>query len=342
MVKVFFKKIASYNDTASISTSAKELLDRLVTEENLELKKYIPLKVHFGEKGNTTFIESKNYEGIIDYLKERSIESAFIETNVLYRGERTTKTNHIKLAKEHGFNQLPIVIADGEHGEEYELVKINKKNFKHCKIGKEMAKLDQMIILSHFKGHGLAGFGGAIKQLAMGCAARGGKLDQHSNSFPIIIPFKCKACNACVKTCPVNAIVLNPKAKILKEKCIGCASCIAVCPHKVISTNWLGSISKSFNERLAEYAFAAHKSSNIYITFAFNITKGCDCEGHKMKPVVNDLGIFASKDPVAIDKACLDMLDKENGGKIFSKGRYTLKYAEEIGLGSEEYELICL
>lgn len=341
MVKVFFKAINSYNDTENISKVATELLDKIVKTQNISLEKYAPLKVHFGEKGNKTFISSKNYSGIINYLKTNNTESAFIETNVLYRGERTTKINHIKLAKDHGFTDLPIVIADGEHGEDYELVEINKNHFRQCKIAKKIANQNQIIVLSHFKGHALAGFGGAIKQLAMGCASRGGKLDQHANSIPKVSYLKCKSCNACVNNCPEAAIILSSKAKIIKDKCIGCASCMAICPHNAISTNWLGSLSSSFNERLAEYAYAAQKNkNNIYITFAFNITRGCDCEGHSMKPFVDDLGIFASTDPVAIDKACLDVLDKRKGGKVFLRGRHTLEYAERIGLGSTTYDLI--
>lgn len=341
MSKVYFKPIESYNDTENISKTAVELLDKIIQEEGISLEKYIPIKVHFGEKGNKTYIQSRNYEGIIEYLKDKNVDSAFIETNVLYRGERTTKENHVKLALEHGFTQLPIVIADGENGGDYIPVGINKKHFNECKIGKDIAKQRQIIVCSHFKGHALAGFGGAIKQLAMGCASRGGKLDQHSTSIPKISSLKCKSCNACVKNCPEKAIILSSKAKIEKDKCIGCASCMAVCSHNAISTNWLGSLSKSFNEKLAEYAYAAHKNkNNIYITFAFNITRGCDCEGHSMKPFVEDLGILASIDPVAIDKACLDLLDKRRGSKLISRGRYTLKYAEEIGLGSQKYELV--
>ena len=341
MNKVYFKAIDSYSKTEEISNGTSELLEKLVKEENLSLEKFIPLKVHFGEKGNNTFIQSKNFGGIIDYLKKKNIESAYIETNVLYRGERTTKEKHLKLAKEHGFTELPVIIADGEHGEDFEDVEINKKNFDKCKIGKEIANKKQIIVISHFKGHALAGFGGSIKQLAMGCASRGGKLAQHANSIPKISSFKCKACNACVKTCPENAITVDKKAKIDKNNCVGCASCMAVCPYGAISNSWLASISKSFNERLAEYAYAAAKDkNNIYITFAFNITKNCDCDGHNMKPIVADVGIFASTDPVAIDKACLDVLDKNNGKTVFRRGRYTLDYAEKIGLGSKQYELV--
>lgn len=341
MSKVYFKAIDSYSKTEEISSAAGELLKKLVEEEKVELEKFIPLKVHFGEKGNNTYIQSKNFAGIINYLKEKEIESAYIETNVLYRGERTTKEKHLKLAEEHGFTELPVIIADGEHGEDFQEVEINKKNFNKCKVGKQIANKKQLIVISHFKGHALAGFGGAIKQLGMGCAARGGKLAQHSNSIPKISFLKCKACSACAKKCPENAITVDKKAKIDKDKCIGCASCMAICPHGAISNSWLASISKSFNERLAEYAYAAAKNkNNIYITFAFNITKNCDCEGHNMKPVVKDVGVFASTDAVAIDKACLDMLDKNNGRIVFRRGRYTLDYAEKIGLGSKQYELV--
>jgi uncharacterized Fe-S center protein len=341
MGKVYFKAVDSYSKTNEISEAARQLLVKLIEEEKLELEKFIPIKVHFGEKGNNTFIKSTNYAGVIDYLKEHQIESAFIETNVLYRGERTTKENHIKLAKEHGFTELPIIIADGEHGEAYEEVEINKKNFNKCKVGKEIADKKQLIVMSHFKGHALAGFGGAIKQLGMGCAARGGKLAQHANSIPKISGLRCKACKVCAKRCPENAITVDKKAKIDKDKCVGCASCMAICPHGAISNSWIASISKNFNERLSEYAYAAAKDkNNIYITFAFNITKNCDCEGHPMKPIVNDVGVFASTDPVAIDKACLDVVDKNNGKTVFRRGRYTLEYSEKIGLGSQQYELI--
>lgn len=341
MSKVYFKPIKSYSNTEEINEVSTLLLDTLIKEENITLEKFIPLKVHFGEKGNKTFIEPKNFISIINYLKEKQVETGYIETNVLYRGERTTKEKHTKLALNHGFTQVPIIIADGEHGEDYDLVEINKKNFEKCKIAKEFSKYNQVIVFSHFKGHALAGFGGAIKQLAMGFASRGGKLDQHANSIPKISSLKCKSCKACVAKCPETAIIMGSKAKIVKDKCIGCASCMAVCPHGAITNSWLASITKSFSERLAEYAFAAAKNkNNIYITFAMNITRNCDCEGHKMEKIIDDVGIFASRDPLAIDKACLDVIDKINGKTVFKRGRRTLEYGEEIGLGSKTYELV--
>lgn len=341
MEKVYFRAIDSYVKTEEIAKAARELMVKLVEDEEIILEKFIPLKVHFGEKGNKTYIEQKNFTGIFEYLKEREIDTAYIETNVLYKGQRTTSENHIRLAREHGFNGLPIIIADGEHGENYENVEINKKNFQSCKIGREIVKQKQLIVLSHFKGHMLAGYGGAIKQLAMGCASRGGKLAQHANSIPKISFFKCKSCGVCAKTCPENAVIMKPKAKINKDKCVGCASCMTVCPHDAITNSFFASLFRNFNERLAEYAYAAAKDKKIiYITFAFNITKFCDCDGHNMKPIVDDLGVFASMDPVAIDQACLDMVDRTNKRTVFRRGRHTLKYAEKIGLGSGQYELV--
>ena len=341
MKNVYFKAIGSYSETEEIQRGAKSLLKKVIDKEHVQLEPYIPLKVHFGEKGNITFIESKNYEGIIEYLQEQHIGSAFIETNVLYSGSRMTRSQHIKTAKEHGFTQLPIVIADGEHGEEHEHIEINQKHFKTCKIGKEIANQRQMIVISHFKGHRLAGFGGAIKQLAMGCAARAGKLDQHTHAKPVINPFACKKCGACARYCPENAITIGLIPRIDKHKCVGCVGCMAVCPQKAIVFNLLRSLSKAFPERLVEYALAAQKDQqNIYITFAFNITRGCDCEGHKMKPIAGDIGVFASTDPVAIDQACLDMLDRREGKKVFTRARHQLDYAEKIGLGKRQYQLI--
>lgn len=341
MAKVYFKAVDSYSKTEEINAAAASLLQVIEEKEHVELNKFIPLKVHLGEKGNKTFIEPKNFNGIIDFLSGRNIETAFIETNVLYKGQRNTIQNHLEVAKEHGFTRLHVIIADGEAGEDYDVIEINKKNFDNCKIARGIAKEKQLIVLSHFKGHVLAGFGGAIKQLGMGCASKGGKLAQHANSIPKISSLKCKACKACALKCPKAAITVDRKAKIDKNKCVGCASCMAACPFGAISNSWLASLTRSFNERLAEYAYAASKGrNNIYITFAFNITKNCDCEGHPMKPIAKDLGVFASTDPVAIDQACLDVLDKSEGRRVFKKGRYTLEYAEAIGLGSRNYELV--
>lgn len=341
MANVYFFPIKDYTNKDSIRSASTRLLTELVEKENIALEKTIPLKVHFGEKGNTTFIGPENFDGIIDWLKAKHIESFYIETNAVYSGARKREKDHIRLAHAHGFIQLPVVIADGDRGHVFNEVEINKKYFSRCKIAKKFQDYSQYIVVSHFKGHMLAGFGGALKQLAMGFASRGGKFEQHADSKPLILPFKCKKCGACLRHCPVNAIRLSLWPRVKKKLCIGCASCIAVCPHGAILFNVFKlNLRKKFRAKMAEYAYAAvQDKSMLYITFAFNLTKGCDCEGRAMERIAGDFGVLASTDPVAIDTACMDIVDEREGRAVF-KGRDILAYAEELGLGSRTYKLV--
>jgi len=193
MRKVYFKAYDG-NAPERLSAIAKELFEHMVKEENVKLEKSIPIKVHFGEKGNTTFVPAKSYDGLIESLKDRDIETSYIETNVLYRGSRTTKESHIALARDHGFTQIPVIIADGDIGEAVQEVRIDKKYFETVKLGEAFKDFNQILVTAHFKGHGMAGFGGAIKQLAMGFASRSGKMAQHSKQTPEVRPSKCVAC----------------------------------------------------------------------------------------------------------------------------------------------------
>lgn len=334
--KVYFIK-NSGSDYDQLGKDALELLKRIASETGHKFEKEVPIKVHFGEKGNKTFIPAKCYDEIIKYLKEKGVSPSYIETNVLYRGSRTTTELHIETAKSHGFTQIPIIIADGEIGTEYDEIEISKDYINKCKIGKGYGKFKQFIVMSHFKGHAEAGFGGALKQLAMGFAARGGKLDQHSGISPMVDAEKCVSCGICVKKCNFGAIETPNTAVIDENKCIGCAGCIAVCPQGAIENSWAGS---HFFEKLAEYAYGASKDKdNIYIAFVHNITKECDCAGMHMKPIAGNIGVLASKDPVALDTACLELVQKISGEKLFEKGRATLRHAQKIGLGTMEYEL---
>lgn len=337
MSKVFFKAYEG-TEEKELSNIGAELLDVLVKEWQGELNSHIPIKVHFGEKGNKTFVPAKVYDGIIDYLENQAIKTSFIETNVLYRGARTTRDNHIALAKDHGFNRLPIIIADGEHGEDVHEVTIDQEYFNTVKIGGAYKNYKQIVVTSHFKGHGLAGFGGALKQLAMGFAARSGKMAQHSKLVPIVSVDDCIACGLCVEKCDVSAITLEPKAVIHEDKCVGCAGCIAVCPVAAIRNDWGAS---NFREKVAEYAYGAQlNQDHFYISFLFNITKECDCIGQEMKPVTKNYGVMASLDPVALDTACLDMIQDFTKSNIFEPGRETLKHCERIKFGDPNYELI--
>ncbi|HCX61228.1 DUF362 domain-containing protein [Sedimentibacter sp.] len=337
MSKVYFIENKE-SDYEQLGRDAVKLLEKIVSETDHKFEKEVPIKVHFGEKGNTTFIPAKCYDETIKYLKEIGVSPSYIESNVLYRGSRTTTERHIKTAKAHGFTQIPIIIADGDIGTEYNEIEINKDYIKKCKIGKGYGNYNQFIVMSHFKGHVAAGFGGALKQLAMGFASRGGKLEQHSGISPVIDADKCISCGICADKCDYSAITIPDTAVIDGNKCIGCAGCIAVCPQKAIENTWGGS---NFLEKLAEYAYGAAKDKDIiYITFVHNITKDCDCTGAHMNPIAENIGILAGKDPVALDTACLDMVQQNESDKLFDKGRKTLKHAEKIGLGTMEYELV--
>jgi len=337
MSKVYFIRNTGV-DYDELGKDALKLFKKIISETEIQFEKEVPIKVHFGEKGNKTFIPAKCYEEVISYLKEKGVSPSYIETNVLYRGSRTTSESHIQTAKSHGFTQIPIIIADGEIGTEYDEIEINKEYIKKCKIGKGYGRYKQFIVMSHFKGHVEAGFGGALKQLSMGFAARGGKLEQHSGISPIVNAEKCVSCDLCVGKCDFDAIYRTDTAVIDESKCIGCAGCIAVCPQGAIRNTWGGA---NFLEKLSEYAYGASKDKDIiYITFVHNITKDCDCAGKAMEPIADNIGILAGKDPVALDTACLDLVQRNSGEKLFEKGRASLQHAEKIGFGTMEYQLI--
>ncbi len=337
MAKVFFKRVTN-KDTKALSLAARDLMREVITNSGISFTGTVPLKVHFGEKGNQTYIPSACYEDVISELDAMGVKSAYIETNVLYRGARTTRDNHIKTALEHGFDQLPIIIADGDRGEAYDDIPIDKTFVSSCKIGKAFSDYDQFVVMSHFKGHGSAGFGGALKQLAMGFASRGGKMAQHSGISPKVREHKCVSCGMCVEKCDVNAIDMPDKAVINPDACVGCAGCIAVCPVGAIVNDWGGS---HFKEKITEYAYGAQLGKEIvYISFLINITPECDCMGQHMDTVAEDIGVFASTDPVAIDSACLDMLQRESGECLFNDGRASIVHAVSIGFGTDQYELI--
>ncbi len=337
MKNVYFKRYDG-NDPDVLSTLAQSLFEHMVKVENVQLEKQIPIKVHFGEKGNVTYVPANSYAGLIESLQKREIETNYIETNVLYRGARTTKESHLKLAKDHGFTQIPIIIADGEMGEATYEVEVNKKYFKTVKLGASYEDFKQILVTAHFKGHGMAGFGGAIKQLSMGFASRSGKMAQHSKQTPSVSSRKCTSCGLCMTKCDVDAIHIDDFAIISDAKCVGCAGCIAICPEGAITNDWGAA---NFREKIAEYAYGADlNKKHIYINFLMNITEECDCMGQHYDPIADHIGVFASMDPVALDTACLDVLQKEHGSPIFEGGRTTLEHAKVIGFGDSAYELI--
>lgn len=318
-----------------------------------KLGKRVGIKLHFGEKGNVTYLKPEIAKKVYEYIKDKKKDLekiALVECNVLYRGERMTRTSHIALAKEHGFGFADIDILDGEYGEETLTLKVEGGIINEAKVGKGLERYDSLVVLTHFKGHVMAGYGGAFKNLGMGLGSRAGKLHMHANVSPKISKSQCTGCGTCIRNCGSDAIVMkNNKAEIINDKCTGCAMCIAVCPVGAVKIPWLSSTSSLLQKKIVDYSKAIIEYLNnrlVYINALVNITKDCDCMGKKQKPIVEDIGFLVSNDPVAIDKASLDLVNKATH-HLFSminvaNKNLPTKYAESLSLGSSEYELINL
>lgn len=316
--------------------------------QKIEQNSRVAIKVHFGEEGNTRFVAPRYIEPIINSLKRINKRYFLTDANTLYRGMRLNATDHLAIAEQHGFGalQTPIIIADGERGKDEVEVEIGRNIFSKVKIAKAIAEADAVIAVSHFKGHMVFGFGGAVKNIGMGCGSRAGKLEMHSKITPAVKE-NCIECGQCIEQCPVGALNnQNGKTRIDPELCIGCAGCIAVCDIEAIEIPWDGTTSVECVERCAEYAFGALKDKPcVCLTFMQNITKHCDCMADS-RLIGEDVGIVSSVDPVACDQAAYDLVLKRHGGRdIFKEiwkidGRHQLAYAEQIGLGTRQYRLI--
>jgi len=313
---------------ADMRTSTKEnLFDKLnLLLEGLEIKSrikensLIAIKLHFGERGNTAFIPPIFVRKIVDKVKQYQGKPFITDTNTLYRGDRSEAVSHLTVAIHHGYSysvvNAPLVISDGIWGNTSAKVRIDKQIFKEVSIGAELFHADNIISVAHFKGHELTGFGGTLKNLGMGGASRQGKLAQHSNLSPKVDRKLCKGCGDCIKICPQLAIALiEKKSKIDQEKCIGCAECITLCPQGAIQIQW-NETSTIFQKKMVEHVFGVLKGKReraIFLNFLINISPACDCYGHADAPIVSNIGILASTDPVAIDKASVDLVNQETG-----------------------------
>jgi uncharacterized Fe-S center protein len=320
-----------------LAKNIEPILERI----NLNLLgKNVGIKVHFGERGCTTYIDPKLVRAVYDKVIASGRKATLIECNVLYKGSRTNSTDHIKTALEHGFN-MPIDIVDGEMGDEF-------IDLDGCKVGRGLEKYDSLIVLSHVKGHQSAGYGGAIKNLAMGLGSRAGKLDMHSNLKPLITP-DCVGCGKCARNCDVQAIRLeNKKAIIDHNICVGCAMCIAVCPYGAVEVPWGGRTNEELQRRMVEYtkAILKFRPTALYINVLENITALCDCYGMEQPTMMDDVGILYSDEILSIEQASLDLLNHHSQGeflKVNEINKYRqIELAEEAGLGNSKYELIRL
>ena len=363
--KVYF---ADFRASVKENLLAKivRLMDTLGLKEIVPPRSLVAIKLHFGEKGNLAFIRPNYIRQIVDYIKETGSSPFLTDSNTLYAGTRGNSVSHIQTAIENGFAyavvNAPIIIADGIRGSSSSTVRVNQDIIKNAYIGKEIIESDMLISAAHFKGHELSGFGGTIKNLGMGCASRKGKLAQHSDLSPKVKRKKCIGCGDCAGHCAHSAISLkDEKAVIDPEKCVGCGECILICPNGAIDVQLNADI-PIFQKKMVEYTFAVLKDKKgraAFLNFLTRISPACDCYGHNDAPIVRDLGIMASTDPVAIDQASADMVNRQAGlegsclskhtepGKDKFRGLYPkvdwtiqLEYAEKIGLGQRRYELV--
>ncbi|MEE9613918.1 MAG: DUF362 domain-containing protein [Thermodesulfobacteriota bacterium] len=341
-----------------------ELLEKVGVGERFTKGQLVGIKLHFGEKGNTSYIRPVFVRKVIDGIKETGARPFLTDTNTLYVGRRTNTVSHIECAILNGFGfaamAAPVVIADGLRGESKEAVEVNGKHLKEVSIAKEICEASGLVVLTHFKCHELTGMGGALKNVGMGCASREGKLAQHSNCAPIVDETGCTACGECALICPADAIEIGKAAVIDEKLCIGCSHCIAVCPEGTINVQWNENAS-GVQEKMVEHAKGALKGKDgrcVYVSFITQVSPLCDCYGHTDAPIVPDVGIAASVDPVALDRACADLVNRQEGykGTALSAGHepggdkfrgvhpdidweVQLNYGEEAGLGTKDYEL---
>lgn len=349
--KVYFTPVGASDNKETVKEKLKTLLEKSGVLGFISRGEKVAAKIHFGEDGNTGHVDPEFAGVICGEVKAKGGQVSLSDANVLYRGKRTILADHMKLAQEHGFTKsvtgVDIVIPDDTKKDETVEVIINQKHIKTAKIGRFFMDCDSLLAISHFKGHMLSGFGGALKNVGMGCAMRQGKLAQHNSLAPALYADRCIACGACVAVCPASALTLTDKISLDTKKCIGCANCVGVCPTFTLFIDMKAG--NEVQEKMAEYAYAVLKGKKNkvgFINFAMKINKECDCWGQENPRIAPDVGIFASLDPVAIDQASYDMVNKVCKKDIFRSthpdqdGDIQLSHAEKIGLGSREYDLV--
>jgi len=352
--------------------SLLDKLETLIKQAGIEqidfAGKFTAIKIHFGEPGNLAYIRPNYAARLVRFLQMKEARVFLTDSNTLYCGRRSNAIDHLQSAMENGFNPIsvpcPVIIADGLKAIDYREISIDGEYCKTAKIGSAIADADIIISMSHFKGHEITGFGGALKNLGMGSASAAGKKEMHSTSQPKMVEENCTACGQCIKYCASEAITLNKlkKAEIDNSKCVGCGQCIAVCQWDAAQVRW-DSAADIACYKVAEYTLAALKDKpHFHVSFIMDVSPNCDCWSCNDAAIVPNIGIAASFDPVALDKACADMvtaaagstdscLDVHEHGKLQGEDKFklvhprtdwkfTLAHAEKIGLGSTEYELI--
>ena len=334
--------------------------------------KFVAIKLHFGELGNISYLRPNYARAVADVVKELGGKPFLTDCNTMYPGSRKNALEHLECAWENGFTPLtvgcPIIIGDGLKGtDDIEVPVKGGEYVKNAKIGRAIMDADVFISLTHFKGHEMTGFGGAIKNIGMGCGSRAGKTEQHSSGKPYIKSEKCRGCRLCMRECANEGLVFDAETKkmgINLEKCVGCGRCLGACNFDAIRFK-NNNASKVLNCRMAEYTKAVVDGRPCFhISLIVDVSPNCDCHSENDAPILPNVGMFASTDPLALDKACVDAClrqkplpgsqladnmaksdfcdhhDHFKNSRPESEWRSCIEHAEKIGLGTTEYELI--
>jgi len=365
MSKVYYTDMKAKDKDSNLINKLSKLFNEAGFDKLIEEDELFGIKLHFGEEGNTGFIRPVFIRRLVEEIKKAQGKPFLTDANTLYSGTRSNTVDHLNTAIANGFGystvQAPLVIADGLKGKNYREIEINQKHFEQVRIGSEIYSADGMFGIAHFKGHELTGFGGAIKNVGMGLGSRSGKQMMHATVSPEVVDEECVACGKCSEWCPADAFVIGDVSQLDSEKCIGCGECMVTCPTDAITVQW-DDAPVAVQERMAEYTLGILKDKKDkvgFINFVMDISPLCDCCGWSDRPIVDDIGILASKDPVAIDQASADLVNEQLGRKNsalqknFKPGEdkfrgvhpnvdwtAQLAHGERIGLGSRDYELI--
>ena len=352
--KVYLIQAAVDDGEKTISQKARRLFKAGGFAKCFAENDVTAVKVHVGEGGNNTYVKSPYIKGLVDELVELKTKPFITDTTTLYVGRRHNAIDHAILAAEHGFGLeglgIPFIVPDGLFGTGETTVKVNGQISKEVFIACDIVRSQSMLSVAHVTGHGAAGLGATLKTLGMGCASKRGKMTQHA-ALTFYIRDECTRCGVCLDHCPADAITLDEvQAHIDQDKCIGCAECMAMCRFGAVRCDW-GQETEVMQKSMAEHALGTLKGKEgkaVFFDFLLSITKDCDCLGKpNMRTIVSDIGITASADPVAVDKAALDLVEDKAGQKFGAligndsiDPLRQIEHAERIGLGSSEYELV--
>ncbi len=370
--KVYFTDFRTPAFGDGLPTKLKKLLRTAGIGEIDMDGKFVAIKMHFGELGNLSFLRPNYARAVVDLVRELGGKPFLTDCNTMYPGFRKNALEHLECAWRNGFTPLtvgcPILIGDGLKGTDDVAVPVRGGQYvKKAMIGRAIMDADVFISLTHFKGHEAAGFGGALKNIGMGCGSRAGKADQHSDGRPTINPRRCRGCRRCRKECANDGLVFDEAAKKMtvdQARCVGCGRCLGACNFDAISFRNDNAV-KDLNCRIAEYTKAVVDGRpQFHISLVVDVSPNCDCHSENDAPILPDLGMFASFDPLALDQACIDacmaappLPNSQLGDNMASEGfvdhhdpftnsnpdsewRSCLEHAERIGVGSREYELI--